>query len=177
MDDFISFCQVWIYWLLTPPACVVCWYWERTTGWVSWSLSSLVDPSCQTSGPHEALQNQEARQQSLRRLHVRQVCAWQVRQPLTRDGSDAVEDLSSPDALCLPGSSVRSWLRSRRLWSRCWRHRHRARNRSEIFVCIDKIKRQIHFVSSYFLVGFNLRFLLLFTWILLENIRTAGLDL
>lgn len=37
--------------------------------------SSLVDPSRPTSGPHEALQNQEARQQSVRRLHVRQVCA------------------------------------------------------------------------------------------------------
>lgn len=39
-----------------------------------------VDSGCSTSGSDEALQDQEARQQGLRWLHVRQVCAWQVRE-------------------------------------------------------------------------------------------------
>lgn len=35
----------------------------------------FADPGCETSGSQEALQNKEARQQGLWRLHVRQECA------------------------------------------------------------------------------------------------------
>lgn len=42
--------------------------------------------------------------------------------------------------LLFPGSSVLSWLRSRRSLSKCWRHRHRARNRSKMCISIATIK-------------------------------------
>lgn len=62
------------------------------------------------------------------------------------------------DLLCflLLGSSVLSWLRSRRSLSRCSRHRHRARSQSKLCICIATIKnvKQIHYmlwVAAFFL--------------------------
>ncbi len=43
--------------------------------------------------------------------------------------------------LLFSGSSVLSWLRSRRSSSRCSRHRHRARNLSKLCICIATIKK------------------------------------
>lgn len=43
------------------------------------AVPPIIDSGCQASGSDEALQDQEACQQGLRRLHVRQVCAGQVR--------------------------------------------------------------------------------------------------
>lgn len=59
--------------------------------------------------------------------------------------------------LFFSGSSVLSWLRSRRSSSRCWRRRHRARNRSKMCICIATIKKdkQIHFLVICIDLGFS----------------------
>lgn len=54
--------------------------------------------------------------------------------------------------LSFSGSSVLSWLRSRRLLSRCSRRRHRARSRSKMCICTATIKNDKS-ISCFFLLS------------------------
>lgn len=112
-----------------------------------------TDSCCQTPGPHEAVKNKEARQQSLWWFHVCQVCTRQVTNFKLHYRSRIFKYMDGNHwmltcwVLCMThvvyhfsGSRELFLLRSRRLSSKYWRHRHRAKRLSKCGFVLFKIK-------------------------------------